>query len=114
MDTRDDTHTQVRDLIETLRIIAKQKPPSELVWGEITRWAEQAATIVETYILTTIKVETPYLDLRTGVLGNAHKIAPLVVGATSQEAADADIPGSEEGAVAANAFMPPNRNGARS
>jgi len=95
MDLRDDTHTQLKDHIATLRVMAKQKPPSELVMNEMTRYFEQAATLLEIFILPTIKEEQPYLDMRSGSLGNAHKVAPLVVGATSPEAAADDAKAEE-------------------
>ena len=92
MDLRDDVHTQLTEHIKTLRVLAKLKPPSELVMNEINRWADQSATILELYVLSTIKQSPPYLDLRTGTLGNGHKIAEYerVVGATSEAAAEAD------------------------
>ena len=90
MDLRDDPHTQLKDVIGTLHIISKLEPPSELIHNELTRWYEQVATLLETFILPMIKAEQPILDLRTGKVGNYHKVAPLVVGATSAEAAEAD------------------------
>lgn len=90
MDLRDDPHTQLREHIKTLYLMAEQEPPPELIMNEMKRYWKQAAIVLETFILPMIKDESPILDLRTGKRGNGHKIAPLVVGATSAEAAEAD------------------------
>ena len=113
MDLRDDTHTQVEDIIKTLRILAKLPPKSEMVHAEITRWCQQAAMMLEVFILPTIPDGAPLLDLRTGHEGNAHKIAPYEnVGATSAEAAAEDAAAAP--AAEANPFLPGARprNGA--
>lgn len=90
MDLRDDRHTQVEDIIKTLRILSELPPQPEMVHAEITRWQKQAAMMLEVFILPTIPDEAPLLDLRTGKQGNAHKVAPYVVGATSEAAAAED------------------------
>lgn len=89
MDLRDSNHTQVEDVIATMRILAKLPPQPEMVHSEITRWLEQAATVLEVFILPTINQAPPLLDLRTGKQGNSIKIAELV-GAASETAQEED------------------------
>jgi hypothetical protein len=89
MDLRDDAHTQVEDVIKTMRILAKLPAQPELVHKEITRWLEQAATVLEVFILPTIPAGPTLLDLRTGKQGNAHKVAELV-GVAGPELPDAE------------------------
>lgn len=78
MDIRDNPHTQLEEHIKTIRNIAKQTPPPQLVWEEIKRYLEESALHLESFMLPKIEVKTPYLDLRSGVLGSHNKTAELV------------------------------------
>lgn len=78
-----------------MRVLAKLPPQPEMVHGEITRWLEQAATVLEVFILPTINQTPPLLDLRTGKQGNAAKVAEIV-----------GIAGKEELGPEPSIFMP--------
>lgn len=84
MDLRDNTHDQVEQHINTLRVIAAQETPPLLLWQEIQRILIHSADHLESHILPTIESKAPILDLRTGTVGSLNKIAEYV-GATSGE-----------------------------
>lgn len=107
MDIRDDNHTQLVEIIKTLRVMSTQETPAPLIWEEMQRYLDQVAAHLERNMLPRIEEKKPHLDLRGGTA--MPKVAEYV-GATSQAAAVEDEQPEE---TPAHSFLPPQRNGAR-
>lgn len=91
LDIRDAIHTQLEEHIKSIRNIAKQPAPPQLVWEEMQRYLEESAMHLELFILPKVPVVTPHLDLRTGLMGSQNKIAEIV-GIAGKDP-EPDVPG---------------------
>lgn len=93
MDLRDNAHDQLVTHIATLRFMAEQETPAQLIWAEMQRILSESATHIELFVIPKVEPVKQHLDL---LHRNPEPTIAQYVPATSEAARDED---EREGAV---------------